>query len=539
MNNRITSLALALSLGAAAACAQTATTYEGAAFDKHSPDGHWLVENYQGSTRILNAITGDEYELADANGSEMYSPGLGNSVSNSGRVCGFTMKRAFLWADDELSDTALPQPSGVGSSFNGAQGFSADGSRIVGALGSKGASLTTDGMMCYPVYWQLTDAGTYAVHTLPYLAKDFAGGTPQSVIAVCVSDDGRTVAGTLVSWSGRYKFPIVFSEGDDGEWTYTLLGKSDVYDESRTDELPALPAEPVEPDYSGYMTAEDLAAYEAALEQYQTDLDNYNNGLTTTEPTYPVVADYISDAAQKAAYTEAVTQYVSDHQAWEKKWEIYATALDGITTGATFKQNNLWLSSNGRYLATSLDHDGITTPGYFDLTEQDPQFHRAATGEEAMLATGVLNDGTLLAAAPVVEMTRSTKVIAPGAAPVSFHDYLATRSEQMAQWLADNHTYTVDDQDSIVSGTVHVGQDGDVFVAYYYDYYGGTGSAMSYVIDFTATDGISSVAAPSSPALDGVYDLSGRRIASSAQNIERPGLYIVRHEGTVRKQMRR
>lgn len=532
-------MALALCLGAAAASAQTATTYEGCAFDKHSPDGHWLVENYQGSTRILNALTGDEYELADADGSEMYSPGLGNSVSNSGRVCGFTMKRAFLWADGELSDTALPQPSGVGSSFNGAQGFSADGSRIVGALGSKGASLTTDGMMCYPVYWQLTDAGTYAVHTLPYLAKDFAGGTPQSVIAVCVSDDGRTVAGTLVSWSGRYKFPIVFREGDDGAWTYTLLGRSDVYDESRTDELPALPAEPAEPDYASYMTAEDLAAYEAALEQYQSDLDNYNNGLTTTEPTYPVVADYISDAAQKAAYTEAVTQYVSDHQAWEKKWEVYASALDGITTGATFKQNNLWLSSSGRYLATSLDHDGITTPGYFDLTEEDPQFHRAATGDEAMLATGVLNDGTLLAAAPVVEMTRSTKVIAPGAAPVSFHDYLATRSPAMAQWLADNHTYTVDGEDSIVSGTVHVGQDGDVFVAYYYDYYGGTGSAMSYVIDFTATDGISSVEMSNTPALDGVYDLSGRRLATSAQDVHRPGLYIVRHEGTVRKQMQR
>lgn len=535
MKQRITLAALAIVLGAAAASSQTATTYEGAAFDKHSPDGHWLVENYQGSVRILNAVTGDEYELADESGAQMYSPGLGNSVSNSGRVCGFTMKRAFLWADGDLSDTVLPQPSGVGSSFNGAQAFTADGRRIVGALGSKGASLTTDGLMCYPVYWDLSDDGQYLIHTLPYLAKDFAGGTPQSVIAVCVSDDGHTVAGTLVSWSGRYKFPIVFREGDDGTWTYTLLGRSDVYDESRTDELPTLPVEPVEPDYTLYMTDSDLAAYEAALEAYQEDLDNYNNGLTTTMPTYPVVADYISDAAQKAAYTAAAAQYVSEHQAWEKKWEAYATALDGITTGATFKQNNLWLSTSGRYLATSLDHDGTTTPGYFDLTETEPVFHRAATGDEAMLATGMLNDGTLLAASPVVDLTRSTKVIAPGAAPVSFHDYLAQRSPEMAQWLADNHTYTVDGTDSIVSGTVHAGQDGDVFVAFYYDYYGGTGNAVSYVIDFTATSGISTAGLPATPAPEGVYDLSGRRLASGSQTPSRPGLYIVREGGKARK----
>lgn len=229
-------LLLTLLAPATHVAAQTATNYEGMAFDKHSPNGQWLVQNNQGATTILNAATGDAYSLADEVGTELYSPGLGNSVSNTGRLCGFTMQSAFLWADGELSLTALPQPSGVGSSFNGAQAFTADESRIVGALGSKGASLTTDGMMCYPVYWQQADDGTYKLHLLPYQTKDFAGGTPQSVIAMTVSDDGHTIAGTLVSWSGRYKFPIVFQETTDGQWTYTLLGKSEVYDESRTDE---------------------------------------------------------------------------------------------------------------------------------------------------------------------------------------------------------------------------------------------------------------------------------------------------------------
>lgn len=529
-------IALAL-LAATGVQAQTAKMYEGVAFDKNSPNGKWLAENNQGSLSILNAATDDTYSLYDEQGLEMYSPGLGNSLSNTGKVCGFTMKHAFLWADDELSYTALAEPSGVGTSFNGAQGFTPDESRIVGALGSKGASLTTDGMMCYPVYWEKNAAGTYDIHTLPYLAKDFAGGTPQSVIAVCVSDDGHTVVGTLVSWSGRYKFPIVFKEDSEGNWTYTLLGKDNIYDESRLSELPELPAEPVEPAYKDYMSEDDLVDYEAALEDYQTALSNYNNGITSVEPTYPVVSDYISDATKKEEYIAAATQYVSDHKAWENKWKQYANALDGITTGASFKQNNLWLSPNGQYLATSLDRDGVTYPGYFDLTEESPVFHECASGEEGMLATGVLNDGTVFAASPVVEKTRFTFVFTPEAtAPVSFHDYLATRSEEMAKWLADNNTFTVAGTDSIVSGTVHVGGNGDVFVAYYANYYDGSGDSRSYVIDMTATNGIHNTStATQQNAATGVFDLTGRRIATQIEDVHQPGVYVVRQNDKTTK----
>lgn len=524
-------LAGAAILCAAPAQAQTMTKYEGVAFDKNSPDGKWLVESSQGNTGILNTATGEEYTLSDALGLDMFTPGLGLSVTNSGKICGYTMKYAFLWDNGDLSTSALPQPSGVGSMFNGAQGFTADEHRIVGALGASGASLGVDGLMCYPVYWDRRDDGTYEVHTLPYQAKDFSGGTPQSVIAMCVSDDGKTVVGTLVNWTGRYKFPIAFMESASGEWTYKLLGKSEVYDESRMGELPELPEEPKEPDYTQYMSEDDLASYNEAVA-------NYEAGLLDE---YPVPGDYISDADQLAAYTAAATQYVSDHAAWLTKWNAYATALNNITTGNSFRQNNLWLSPNGRFLATSLNTaESAVVPGYFDLTEEEPVFHPYTYGDDqSMIASGVLDDGTLFAAQPASEMTRSTVVFPKDAAePLSFHDYLAGRSETAAAWLKENHTYSVVGTDSIISGTVHVSNDGNVFVAYYTDYYGtGTtqGQGISYVIDLNGSSAIAAPAASRSEQADGVFDLQGRRVAAKPQDVTVPGIYVVRQAGESRK----
>lgn len=524
------------------AAAQSMAKYEGFSFDKNSPDGKWLVQNYQGTSTVYHTTTDEVFTIGDGIASDMFSPGLGQSVTNSGKVCGYSMSYAFLWHDEVVSTVeVLPQPTGVGSMFNGAQGFTPDESRIVGALGSKGASLTADGLMCYPVYWDRLSSGTYELHTLPYQAKDFSGGTPQSVITQCVSDDGKTIVGTLVNWTGRYKFPIVFKEDGEGNWTWQLLGKSEVYEESRMSELPELSAEPTEPDYTQYMTTADLTNYNTAIGLYEDSLTSYESGLIDVLPSYPVVGDFISDSTQLADYTLAAQQYVAQHAKWLNEWKAYSEALSQITTGASFRQNNLWLSPSGRYLATSLnDASQNTVPGYFDLSEEEPAFHRYAYGEEqSMIATGILDDGTLFAASPASELTRSTVVFPKDAeAPLTFHDYLAELSTDAAKWLADNHTYSVEGEDSIISGTVHVSDEGRVFVGYYSDYYSdnAAGDGISYVINFNdSQQGINALAADSRSAATGIYDLQGRRIANDSQSAKRPGLYIERKDGATRK----
>ncbi len=543
-------LAIALS-----ATAQSMKMYNGASFDKASPNGKWLVENIAGTMTIYDVANDKTYSLPEnSKDTEMYSPGLGNSVANSGKICGFSMtKDAFIWNNGTVNYDILEQPTGHGTSFNGAQSFSSDEKYIVGALGWNNASLSGSSMMAYPVIWTLNDNNTYSCTTLPYLAKDFAKATPQYVIALVVSDDGCTVGGNLVSGNGRYKFPIIFKKNDAGEWSYTLLGKTEIYDESRLSELPDLPIEPVEPNYEDYMSESDIATYNAAMEYYEEQLDLYNQGIIDAEPAKPIPGSYISDTAKLAEYTADVQDYVAKQKEFVAAQKKYQAALDNITTGQYFSQNNFFLSANGRYLAASLcKPTGITTPGYFDLSESDPKFVEMTNENYSMLVTGILNDGTIFAATPVTDVTRDTYVIKNDGnkTPVSFYDYLLTRSAVAAQWLKDNNTYTTENGEAIVSGTVHTNADGTVFTSYYTDLYTDDNQTRkSYVIDLTATTGIDNIKGNAQTkatvavngktlSLEGnakvadVYDMSGRKIAkvegSANTKMAVPGIYVVK-----------
>ncbi len=546
------SAALAIALSATA---QNMKMYNGVSFDKASPNGKWLVENIAGAMTIYDVVNDKTYSLPESNSdTEMYSPGLGNSVSNSGKVCGFSMtKDAFLWSNGTVDYDILEQPTGHGTSFNGAQSFSSDERYIVGALGWNNASLSGNSMMAYPVIWTLNDNNTYSCTALPYLAKDFAKATPQYVIAMVVSDDGRTVAGNLVSGNGRYKFPIIFKKNDAGEWNYTLLGKTEIYDESRLSELPDIPVEPDEPNYEDYMSESDKAAYNAAVEYYEEQLDLYNQGIIDTMPTKPVPGNYITDKTKLAEYTADVQDYVAKQKEFVAAQKKYQTALDNITTGQYFMQNNLFLSANGRYLATSLNKpSGITTPGYFDLTEEDPKFVEMTGESYSMYSTGILNDATIFAATPVTDVTRDTYVIKNDGnkMPISFYDYLLTRNATAAQWLKDNNTYTTENGVAIVSGTVHTNADGTVFTSYYTDLYSDENQTRkSYVIDLNATTSIDNASTDAQPmvnvAVNGktlsvsgnaketdIYDISGRNVAtvcgSANTEIPVPGIYVVK-----------
>lgn len=67
----------------------------------------------------------------------------------------------------------------------------------------------------------------------------------------------------------------------------------------------------------------------------------------------PNPTDYMSDADKKAAYVAAVQAYYTAHAAYMVQWQKYSDALSKITTGNKFRKNNMFLSPNGRYLATA------------------------------------------------------------------------------------------------------------------------------------------------------------------------------------------
>lgn len=561
MNKTLAFIGAAI-ISASAANAQTMKMYTGVAFHKASPDGNWLIENLQGTMSILNAKTGDKYEVADPNGIMLYSPGLGNSVTNSGKIFGFTSERILIWDNGtvkELDD----EPSGVGTGYNSVMAVTPDENILVGGLGPDGASSSSNGMMAYPAMWTKNSEGKYVYSPLPYLKKDFAGETPQSIVPQQISDDGSIIVGTLTSGSGFYTFPYLFKKDANGEWQSTLLGIKNVYDESKLSTLPEVPVEPTEPDKYDYMSETDKKNYDEAYEEYEELLEMYQNGIISQEPTAPNPTDYMSDADKKAAYVADIQKYVADHNAYIQAWRKYSAALQKIVTGDYFRKNNMFLSANGRYLATTLLHNGISTPGYFDLTEKDPEFVAAADNSYSMTVTTVLNDGTIIGASPVDELTRSTYVIKKGEKPTTFHDYLATRNEAAAKWLAENNTYKVTiygndgetvigtKNDSIVSGTVTASPDGMVFVSYYTDYYTDENqTTKSFVINLNPSTAIDNTLADEKSCMSfrtagnsisfsgtknaEIYDLTGRLVAKAdngTATLTEPGIYVVSMTG--------
>ncbi len=561
MNKTLAFIGAAM-ISVSAANAQSMKMYTGVAFHKASPDGNWLIENLQGTMSILNAKTGEKYEVADPNGIMLYSPGLGNSVTNNGKVFGFTSDRILVWDNGTIKELD-DEPTGVGTGYNSVMAVTPDEKFLVGALGPDGASSSSNGMMAIPTIWEKNSEGKYVSSILPYPKRDFAGETPQSIVPQQISDDGNTIVGTLTSGSGFYTFPYMYNKPAGGDWIPTLLGVENIYDESKLSTLPEVPVEPTEPNKYDYMTEDDKKNYDEAYMEYEELLEMYQNGIISKEPTAPNPTDYMSDADKKAAYVADIQKYVADHNAYIQAWQKYSNALQKIVTGNYFRKNNMFLSANGRYLATTLLHNGISTPGYFDLTEEKPKFVAAADNSYSMTVTSVLNDGTIIGASPVDELTRSTYVIKKGEKPMTFHDYLATRNEAAAKWLADNNTYKVtiygDDgetvigtkNDSIVSGTVTASPDGMVFVSYYTDYYTDENqTTKSFVINLNSSTAIDNAVADEKGSMSfktvgnsilftgtknaEIYDLTGRLVAKTNNDtatLTEPGIYVVSMNG--------
>lgn len=561
MNKTLAFIGAAM-ISVSAANAQSMKMYTGVAFHKASPDGNWLIENLQGTMSILNAKTGEKYEVADPNGIMLYSPGLGNSVTNNGKVFGFTSDRILVWDNGTIKELD-DEPTGVGTGYNSVMAVTPDEKFLVGALGPDGASSSSNGMMAIPTIWEKNSEGKYVSSILPYPKRDFAGETPQSIVPQQISDDGNTIVGTLTSGSGFYTFPYMYNKPAGGDWIPTLLGVENIYDESKLSTLPEVPVEPTEPNKYDYMTEDDKKNYDEAYAEYEELLEMYQNGIISKEPTAPNPTDYMSDADKKAAYVADIQKYVADHNAYIQAWQKYSNALQKIVTGNYFRKNNMFLSANGRYLATTLLHNGISTPGYFDLTEEKPKFVAAADNSYSMTVTSVLNDGTIIGASPVDELTRSTYVIKKGEKPMTFHDYLATRNEAAAKWLADNNTYKVtiygDDgetvigtkNDSIVSGTVTASPDGMVFVSYYTDYYTDENqTTKSFVINLNSSTAIDNAVADEKGSMSfktvgnsilfigtknaEIYDLTGRLVAKTNNDtatLTEPGIYVVSMNG--------
>lgn len=459
--------------------------YPGMAFCGVAPDGSLAVSTLEYIVSVVDLVSGNEYSSTE---DEMIYTGSGNFISNTGKVVGSKMETAAVWQNGSWN--TIESATAYESSY--ANGITREGTRIVGSVAPQGSNI--NGLMLVPCYWDMNSDGTYGdVNLLPYPDKDFTGRVPQYVTALGVSEDGNTIIGQVQDYSGMVVQPIMYTQDDKGEWTYTLLQNSlyhpegfvlpadpgdcpDVFPEDfmTEEELAAYnqavddyftkQAQLVYPEPQQFMSDEEFAAYMAALDQYYETWENYpdeRDYMTEEEYAayekavadyyelqaslvYPEYADYMTEE-EYAAYTEA-KKAVDE---WDEKWMEFAQAfgeLCEIVPNYVF--NNVQMMANGSKFATTYAKGDFFsgyeyTPYVFNLTDGT---YTPCPADLNLIVSSITDDGSLLAQKPGDwEFPIAQAYIRPADSNVfePIHSYLASKNESLGQWITENMTHEV------------------------------------------------------------------------------------------------
>jgi len=538
-----------------------------------SPNGQWLLGGEDGIAMFCYVPDSTVYTYESDYELTYYQLGMGNAISNDGLAVGATDDytpaywKAGVW-------TALPLKNGESVGYaSGADGITPDSSVICGCISTMNSfGMDSNGTTYLPAVWTRNADGTYGEYELlPHPETDFTGRAPQYITARCISDDGRTVAGQVMSYDGYATYPIVYTKADDGTWSYKEYGLEAIYDYDG--EWPKYPNYyPECPFIDDYLSDEDKAAYDAAVDEWQAAYEEYKAGNTSVYPTYPNKKDYLSDTskydADMAVYNEDYKEYCDSVDAFD---EVYYNAI----TGASFYYNTVALSGNGKYLMQTIqmedpyaeDDDFGWGASYISapvlIAIEDGEMDMADASD--MIGTSVANDGTMFAASPATEYTRSAYAIDyETLAPVKFDEWMAAQSEGMADWMSENMLYdvvkyTLDEEtyeyseetvpDSLITGSLVANAEATCFVTYVYDQWNSYMYDSYYmnIVDTQNPTAIETIAnkpqgclsvavADGRISADGMksialYDLQGRKVADAQGSLRADvakGVYVVR-----------
>lgn len=191
-----------------------------------SDSGNWILgqADGEGILYIKDLASGTVYTTgggASATG-RGYTAGVGKSISDEGTVIALNEGIPYWWRVDTEKWTRLPGETQDGSAMVGS--ITPDGSVIVGGLGNTGTTLE-EVQMILPCIWRRTADGSYGEpEFLPNPDKDPYGYVPQYVNCVAVSPDARVVAAIMTVESGMLELPYIYTQDDQGNWTYKQVG---------------------------------------------------------------------------------------------------------------------------------------------------------------------------------------------------------------------------------------------------------------------------------------------------------------------------
>lgn len=322
----------------------TPSKLDNAQFTCIAPNGSLAGSDLMGQLMMVNPQNGKVlYHYPETEDDQAYyNLGNGNAISNTGVVLACRNDADVCWWKDGEFHSLTPLKEG--NVTNGANGITPDGLTICGYCGVTAMS-TEDTLtpMSVPVIWKLKSDGTYGDPIqLPYPERDFSGRIPQYVLATCISDDGRTIAGQIQDYSGAMPQPIIWRLSDSNTWKYETLG-DDLLNPDHI-EFPEYPdIEPKRPNAENFMSPEGIADYNEAYSAWAA------SGYTGEMPNQ---TDYMTDE-ELAAYNAAMDEYNAAMEIYSPKFnafmEVWYSFLDS-GKGTFFVFNSTSLTPDGKQL---------------------------------------------------------------------------------------------------------------------------------------------------------------------------------------------
>lgn len=489
-------LASVTALSCSSMSAFEAAEYNNAGFCGFSPNGKMTASYLYGNLTIIDLENNNEYVYDDESG---FATGAGNFISNNGVVVGQANDFVAQW----WKDGQWHEFDGDASRMSIAYGITPDGSRIVGGIAPEGYAGDYDGLMLTPCYWDVKEDGTFGAYTsLPFPSKDLTGRTPQYVTAVSVSADGKTIAGQIVDFGGGIIQPILYTQDESGEWSYVLVQNELYHPEGFV--MPEDPGEAPNIQAETFMSAEELAAYEAALEEYNRIQDSlfypeatqfmsdeefeaylaaldafYASWETGEYAEYPAEEDYMTEEEMAAylaavdAYYEAVNSnvypeykdYMTEEEwalyqearkvgeEWDERWIEFAQAyeeLSELVPSLTF--NNVILSADGKKYLSSVNKEYMDWDMWMFVTTHYPicfnlqdETYTVYDNDIDLVASSMTDDGTILAQNPPSMLRPAAEAyILPAGTDqfVTLYDYCVENDAELAAWMKKNLTRT-------------------------------------------------------------------------------------------------
>lgn len=338
-------LASAALMALPAVAALTPQSYPNYQVTSISPNGRFAASQYAGTVILMDLESGEEKVfMGNSEGSVVYSLGNGTPISNDGTMVGYIDEASgkVYYCENHKWIELKTLTEGMSNTANS---ITPDGRFICGGNGL--TPISTDDQetpMSVPVLWVRGEDGKFGNPIqLPYPAKDLSGRIPQYVTALALSDDGSVILGQIRDYSGQIIYPIVYTN-KDGEWSYSLPAMSLLNPENV--ELPEFPGDgPVSPAAESFLTPEEKAAYDKAMEEWQKKNEETGSIDYTTMPD----AEDFLGTESKAEYEAAKAEFDKVNAEWNEKFIAFYSAFEKILkSGISFEFNNGAISSDGK-----------------------------------------------------------------------------------------------------------------------------------------------------------------------------------------------